>query len=224
MNSALAAPGGLFDRLRTACRPAWDAYVDHEFVRLLGAGTLPEKAFRRYLGQDYLFLIHYARAWALATVKSSTLAEMRSANASVKAILDVEMGLHVAFCKGWGLSEADMEALPEAEATMAYTRYVLERGLQGDLLDLVVALAPCSLGYAEIGERLRPQATAANPYRAWIEMYAGEEFRSAARANADEVDRLWATRANSGRFDELAGTFERACRLEAAFWQMGLAA
>jgi len=34
-----------------------------------------------------------------------------------------------------------MKALPEAAETIAYTRYVLERGLSGDLLDLHVALA-----------------------------------------------------------------------------------
>ncbi len=55
---------------------------------------------------------------------------------------DQEMKLHVAYCAGWGLSEADMAAEPEAQATMAYTRYVLEKGLAGDLLDLQVALAP----------------------------------------------------------------------------------
>lgn len=222
MTPALWQAGGLFDRLRHACRPSWDAYVDHEFVRRLGDGTLPERAFRRYLGQDYLFLVHYARAWALATFKSSTLSEMRAANSSVSAILGTEMGLHVAFCREWGLDEAGMEALPEAGATMAYTRYVLEKGLQGDLLDLVVALAPCALGYAEIGEKLSKRRQDANPYRSWIEMYASDDFRALARLTADEVDRLWKTRANEGRFDELAGNFDRACRLEADFWQMGL--
>lgn len=222
MTPALWQAGGLFDRLSSACRPSWEAYVDHAFVRRLGDGTLSQRSFRHYLGQDYLFLVHYARAWALATFKASTLAEMRAANASVTAILGTEMGLHVAFCRDWGLGEAEMEALPEAGATMAYTRYVLEKGLQGDLLDLVVALAPCALGYAEIGERLSNTSDAANPYRAWIDMYASDDFRAVARLAADEVDRLWVTRANSGRFDELARNFDRACRLEADFWQMGL--
>lgn len=38
-------------------------YVDLE----LGDGTLPDAAFRMYLVQDYLFLIQFARAYALAT-------------------------------------------------------------------------------------------------------------------------------------------------------------
>ena len=72
-----------------------------------------------------------------------------------------------------------MEALPEASATMAYTRYVLEKGGQGDLLDLYVALASCVIGYGEIGARLAADANTLrtdNPYGNWIEMYASEEY------------------------------------------------
>jgi thiaminase/transcriptional activator TenA len=224
MSVELWAKGGLFDRLHDACRPQWDAYVDHAFVRGLADASLPLPAFRHYLGQDYVFLIHYARAWALAVYKSSTLAEMRKATASVKAIVERETGMHVEYCKGWGFSEAQMEALPEDRATMAYTRYVLEKGLQGDLLDLVVALAPCALGYAQIGQRMMAGGAKldGNPYRKWIETYGSDDFARTARASADEVDRLWKVRANEGRFAELAKNFEQACRLEAAFWQMGL--
>jgi len=37
---------------------------------------LPEQCFRHYLVQDYLFLIHFARAYALAAYKSETLADI----------------------------------------------------------------------------------------------------------------------------------------------------
>jgi len=224
-DNALWAKDGLFAPLRSACADDWERYVNHDFVRRLGAGTLPEAAFRHYLAQDYLFLIHFARAYGLAVFKSATLAEMRYAAGGLKAILDLEMGLHVKYCAGWGMSEADMAALPEANATIAYTRYVLERGLAGDLLDLEVALAPCVLGYAEIAERLvRDPKTkyAGNPYRDWIEMYAGPEYRAVARAAAEALDDLWLTRAGRARFDALAETFRQASRLEADFWQMGL--
>src|ERR1700732_2719498 len=133
----------LFPRLTAAAGPAWAAYTRHEFVRRLARGDLPEAAFRRYLVQDYLFLPHFARAWGLAVYNSDPLAEMRWAQSLVAATLDVEIGLHVEYCRGWGLSEAAMAAEPEALQTIAYTRFVLDRGLAGDRLDLEVALAPC---------------------------------------------------------------------------------
>ena len=219
----LFAADSLFARLRSSCKPEWDAYTRHPFVKQLGNGTLPEESFKRYLVQDYLFLIHFARAYALAAYKSRDLADIRQAAAGLHTIADTEMRLHVAFCEGWGLTEAGMAATPEAQQTMAYTRYVLEAGMAGDVLDLHVALAPCIVGYAEIGSMLASEGRIdGNPYRAWIEMYASDEYQSAARAQIDHLDSLMARRGGEGRFESLIATFGEATRLEAAFWDMGL--
>lgn len=215
---------GLFARLRGDCPVSWRAYVDHPFVAGMADGSLPEPAFRHYLGQDYLFLIHFARAYALAAFKSETLADMRAAAATLNALVDVEMRLHVDYCAGWGLTEADMEALPEAPACIAYTRFVLDRGMQGDLLDLLAALAPCIVGYGEIGLRLSQEPgtlRAENPYLAWIEMYGGDEYQGVARAFLAQFDAQFAARGSEARYPSLKKTFEAATRLEADFWQMG---
>jgi thiaminase (transcriptional activator TenA) len=215
----------LFRRLVIAAGNAWPAYTRHEFVRALARGDLPEAAFRRYLVQDYLFLLHFARAWGLAVYKSDTLSEMRRAHSLVAATLDVEIGLHIEYCRGWGLSEAMMAAAPEANETIAYTRFVLDRGLAGDRLDLEVALAPCMIGYAEIAaERMADPVTRrdGNRYAEWLGMYAGTEYQSLARDCTAALDEQFARRGGEGRFRALAAGFATATRLEADFWQMGL--
>ena len=103
------------------------------------------------------------------------------------------MDLHVTYCSGWGLSEADMSSATEEMQTVAYTRYVMERGLAGDLLDLHVALAPCIVGYAEIGQALGANPDTVldgNPYRSWIEMYAGDEYGAVAGDAVKQLDQL----------------------------------
>lgn len=217
-------------RLKHACATDWSAYTGHAFVRALAAGTLPEASFRHYLIQDYLFLIHFARAYALAAYKSDDLDEMREATGAVDALLNTEMKLHVAYCARWGISEAALRATPEARATLAYTRYVLATGGAGDLLDLLVALAPCACGYGEIGARvLADPATRleGNPYRAWIELYSGADFQDVSRNAVAQLDRVAARQLGpdptaSGRWPALCRTFAEATRLEADFWQMGL--
>ncbi len=216
---------GLFSRLVAASSEAWSGYTKHDFVLLLARGELPEACFRRYLIQDYLFLIHFARAWGLAIYKSDSLGEMRRAQRLVAATLDVEIGLHIEFCRGWGLSEAAMIAEPEAMETIAYTRFVLDRGLAGDRLDLETALAPCIIGYAVIAaERMADPATRldGNRYRDWLEMYAGSEYQDLAREAEAALDEQFARRAGEGRLPSLVASFATATRLEADFWQMGL--
>ena len=228
----MAEPGQVFSALKATCPDDWDAYVRHDFVRRLGDGSLPEACFRHYLGQDYIFLIHFARAYALAAFKSDALEDMRQAAATLDALINTEMGLHVTYCAGWGLSEPEMAALPEAEANLAYTRFVLDTGLAGDLLDLLAALAPCVMGYAEIGAWLAADPASElsdeNPYRDWIEMYAGAEYQEVARGAARQLDRIAAGRLGadveaSPRWPGLCRTFGTATRLEIGFWDMGLA-
>ena len=222
-----ARRGRLFDRLRQACAAEWQAYIQHRFVNGLADGSLPEPCFRHYLTQDYLFLIHFARAYGLAAYKGETLADIRAAAAGLSAIVDREMRLHVGYCESWGLREAEMASTSEADATIAYTRFVLEKGLAGDLLDLQTALAPCIIGYAEIGALLADAPTTqidGNPYRAWIETYAAEDYQQVADAHARQMDDLAERRGGEARLTALVATFRQATRLEAAFWQAGLLA
>ena len=213
-----------FERLKAAAATEWRAYTGHPFTDAMADGSLPDAAFRHYLVQDYLFLIEFARAYALAVYKSPSLADMREGAGGLSAILDVEMGLHVKLCAGWGLSPADLERAPPAAEMLAYTRYVLDAGMRGDLLALKVALAPCVIGYAEIARRLaaKPAALAeANPYRVWVAEYAGapyQEVAARARAHLDELAERYATPAREA---ELVTTFREATRLEADFWSMG---
>jgi thiaminase/transcriptional activator TenA len=140
--------------------------------------------------------------------------------------LSSEIAHHVEYCQRWGLNEADMEAEQEAFGTVAYTRYVLDAGMTGDLVDLYVALAPCSLGYAEIGKNLMTSPLTlleSNPYRSWVALYGGEEFQSGALVSAQQLDQLLAEICiDSERGQHLCDVFKTATRMEAAFWQQGL--
>ncbi|HSH48815.1 MAG TPA: thiaminase II [Halomonas sp.] len=214
-----------FTDLTAACADEWRAYIEHDFVRQLAAGTLEDEAFRHYLKQDYLFLMHFGRAYALAVYKSRDMAELRHSLEGLKTIIDVELELHIDYCREWGISETDLVALPEARATMAYTRYVLDTGNRGDLLDMHVALAPCLVGYGEISQWQAKQPFTvrgdANPYEKWLQMYESDAFQGAMR---DEIAWLDARLADvtPERFAQLTTTFRDATRLEIDFWQMGL--
>lgn len=213
-------------RLIPACQSDWNDYIDHSFVRQLADGSLPQDSYLHYLKQDFLFLKQYARAWALAIYKADTLEQMRANLPAVAGLIEHEIGLHIEYCAQWGLDEKALQEVPEATATVAYTRYVLDCGQSGDQLDLHVALAPCTLGYAVIGKTLMDNADdnlANNPYKDWIEMYSGEEFQQAAQAHLDYLNGLLAELpADSPRWQRLNNIFATATRMEVAFWQQGL--
>jgi thiaminase/transcriptional activator TenA len=219
--------GRVFADLRQGCPTTWAAYTHHPFVTGLGDGTLPRTAFLHYLVQDYVFLVHFARAWSLAVVKAETLEEMKVCASTVDALVNHEMALHVKTCAAEGIDEATLFAAKEETANLAYTRYVMDAGMQGDFLDLIAALAPCCFGYGEIGQRLAETSTADTPYADWIATYNDGEYQHAMTSvgrmfDAAVIRRLGLDFQNTPRWAHLQTRFTTATELEVGFWEMGL--
>lgn len=218
--------GTTFPIWRAAAGQFWPAYVAHEFVEGLKDGSLPKAAFLHYLVQDYVFLIHFSRAWALAVTKAETVEEMRLCAGTVNALINDEIALHIKICAEAGISEETLFAAQERPENLAYTRYVLDAGHSGDFLDLMAALAPCVLGYGEIGARLLAEA-GDTPFADWIATYGGEEYQGVCRDVAALIDaavvrRLGDDPTASPRWARLCERFTMATRLEVGFWDMGL--
>ncbi|MBF9052538.1 thiaminase II [Roseobacter sp. HKCCD9010] len=218
--------GQIFNRLKAEADLSWSAYVKHDFVMRLADGTLPREAFLHYLVQDYIFLIHFSRAWALAVTKAETVDEMRHAAATVHALINDEIALHTRICAEAGISETVLADAEERQENLAYTRYVLDAGHSGDLLDLLAALAPCVMGYGEIGGRLMREASS-DAYGDWISTYAGDDYQEVcvsvgALLDAAAARRLGHDAQASPRWPTLCNRFKTATRLEIGFWDMGL--
>ncbi|KAJ1310523.1 hypothetical protein OPQ81_007253 [Rhizoctonia solani] len=208
--------------LINSCPGLWRDYVEHPFVTQVAAGTLPAESFVHYLKQDYIYLKHYARAHGLLTAKSSTFA---SAGAAATIVLHIvrESQMHIDYCRKWGVTLEELETTPELPATAAYARYIMDVGYQGDDFMLIIAVASCLLGYAEVGKRLLAAGTntEGNPYKRWIEDYGGIEFQEATRRGLDLMEQRAAQDPPSARrFAQLQDVWERCVRLEIGFWDM----
>jgi hydroxymethylpyrimidine/phosphomethylpyrimidine kinase len=176
--------------------------------------------------QDYIFLTHFARCYALASYKSTNLTDILLGAKSVCYIGD-EVELHTSYCAEWGIDRATLDSFKEARANLAYTRFTLDCGMTGDALDLYVALAPCLLGYGEVGLRLfnDPQSKSNSPYWKWVLSYASADYQEACREGERLLERLacehglWQA---AGRLKKLTDIFRTATKLEIGFWDMGL--
>ena len=205
-------------QLRADAAEIWQAQHDHPAVRGIGDGSLPVEAFARYVRQDYLFLIDYARLLALGAARAPDLETMRRFADLAQAILVTEMDLHRAFAAEFGISAQELEAEEAAPETRIYTDFLVRTAATGDFAELAAALLPCMWGYAEVGQRL-----AAGPrppeerYSRWIEMYASDEFGELATWCRGLVDRLAEETGEAGR-DRMRRAFLTCSRHELGFW------
>ena len=79
----------MLNQLIKNAQPYWQQYVEHDFVKQLACGTLPPECFRHYLKQDYLYLFHYSRAFALAIFKAKNFSQMETPRKNLKKHNDI---------------------------------------------------------------------------------------------------------------------------------------
>ncbi|KAJ2726343.1 trifunctional hydroxymethylpyrimidine kinase/phosphomethylpyrimidine kinase/thiaminase [Coemansia sp. Benny D115] len=219
-------PHPFTEYLKQETHGLWQQYIGHAFVRQVGAGTIKRSSFTHYLKQDYIYLKHYARAAALSAYKSDGFRELASAATSIQTCVR-ESALHVHLCEQWGIAREQMEAEAESVGSVAYTRYILDRGMAGDLLELLVAMYPCLLGYGEAAAAQAGHLASVregNEYWPWVESYAGDEFQGAVAAGRRVIEDLARREMPGGaRLERLAKTFRDTTRLEILFWDSALA-
>ena len=168
--------------------PVWKKFVRHPFVLGLGDGSLSSDSFAWFLKQDYIFLRHYARIWSHAATYPNNSFDEIATFAEMAQTMAHEAKLHVELCeRSFGITRQVLErGVVESAATLAYTRYVMDVGRSGGLLELLVSLAPCMLGYAEVGLFLRGATQTNKDYQAWIDGYAAAEFQDAVKKSMRE--------------------------------------
>ena len=212
----------LFQRLLKENAKVWDEYLHHNFVKELEKGTLKEENFLFYLKQDYIYLINYAKCYALLALNANNAKELRFAMKFQNYIVEGELELHKSILK-LGIDADKLCVKDESIVNIAYTRYMLSVGQSGDFLDMLVALSACAIGYgyigAEIISNLSKDELEKHPYKEWILTYSGEVFQAEIKEfedflNSYEVD--------ENKFKKLSEIFHTVVRLEREFWQHGL--
>lgn len=69
----------------------WERFTTHPFVLGLGSGKLPLESFKSYLVQDYLYLVQFARANALASYKAKSIEDISAVRTDRKPLFPVRL-------------------------------------------------------------------------------------------------------------------------------------
>jgi len=148
-------------------------------------------------------------------------------------VIDVieEIKTHRSFCQHFGIAIEELENTPESSATTAYGAYILDMGLQGDGMKLLMALIACLLGYGEVGLWLQSEASRekswvildGNPYKKWIDVYSGAHYQEAVKKGLEIIEsRAAADPPSEVRLQEWLTVWRRCTILEKGFWDMAM--
>lgn len=184
--------------------------LGHPFVRGIGDGSLPRELFAGYIAQDAYFLESFARAYALALVRSTDTATLLALADLLTGVRE-ELGLHASYAASWGIDMAGVTPLP---ATLAYTEFLLATAATGSLSVVFAAMIPCMRLYAWLGTQL--DASLAGPYAQWVHTYGDPGFEASAALLEGLLDEL------GDDSPAVHSTYRRAMQLELAFFGAAL--
>ncbi len=205
-------------------RRAWERNAPHyalirdmPFTAELSAGTLAGDRFRFYVIQDAKYLVAFAQALSLAAAKADDPDHVALFSRSATEAIAVERELHADYFRRFGIDEAAVGATEVSPACHHYCAFLLASGFREPLPVHLAALLPCFWIYREVGRHIVSRAAADNPYRAWIDTYAGEDFAAAVDVMIDTTDAV-ARAAGPEAIEPMHRAFARAVRLEWMFW------
>jgi len=194
--------------------PIYDAIMELPFITELAKGTLPEEVFFFYLKQDTLYLADFSRTLSLAGVRSIHSDQMNSFFQYAANVAVVEGELHQEYYDNYGVG---MEA-QKSPSCFAYTNFLLSTATTKDNVVTIAALLPCFWIYREVGLDIYEQASADNPYKEWIDTYAGEEFIEGVDGAISIMDEV-AEKEPEHRREEMVEAFVKSTELEWMFWK-----
>jgi thiaminase/transcriptional activator TenA len=205
-------------------RAAWDqnAHV-YDIIRTmpfnaeLASGSLSEARFKHYITQDAHYLIGFGRALTLAAAKAPDPDRIVQFAKSAEGAIVVERALHGSFFEQYAITSEVFAQTPLSPACHHYVSYLLATAYAEPYEVLLGALLPCFWIYAEVGRDILVRAPSGNPYQAWIDTYAGEEFHAAVGRVIAATDEA-ADGASTALRARMHAAFRRATQLEWMFW------
>jgi len=152
------------------------AILKHPFLAGLSDGSLDPELFTHYVVQDAHYLRDFARTLTVVGSKAPTHAGVGMFARHAAGTAEVELALHESLLTDLGIQNID--AMPVAPTTLAYTSYLLATAYRGTFADGFAAVLPCYWIYAEVGAELVKRGSPDPRYQRWIDTYAADEYQT----------------------------------------------
>ena len=110
--------------LLDAVKDIWSQYHVHPFVLGIRDGTLDREKFLYYIIQDYLYLMDYARTFAIGVAKARSK-ETANLFAKYIAVMNGELDVHSGYMGKLGVTQEEIETAKQSLDSLSYTSYML---------------------------------------------------------------------------------------------------
>ena len=202
-----------YTEIRKETEYIFEAIITHNFVKELMEAQLDIDTFGFYVNQDSLYLSEYKKALVTVGTKCHQAEDTQFFYESATGIIEVEDALHKIFL------DAKYKSDTPSPTCELYNSY-LARIVHNESVEVgAAAVLPCFTIYKEVGDFILANQTnkESNPYQAWIDTYASEEFANAVEQAINIVNN-YAKTASPQTLAKMREVFLKTSKLEWMFW------
>ena len=195
----------------------YEKILAHPFNQELAQGRLEQAAFCHYIIQDAHYLVNYGRALAVCAAKAFDAEDIIQFSEAAKLAIVFERDMHNSFFQNFHISAEEFTNTPLSLACHHYCSFLTATAWSESYPVVLASLLPCFWIYAEVGKNIVHHSVPNNPYQAWIDTYAGEEFNQAVNNVLATIDRV-ASRCDADTLEKMHQAYTRGAELEWLFW------
>lgn len=207
------------DALAATHGEAWRAATGHRFVRELGADTLPDAVFRRYLIQDFAFIDALVTLLGYAVAKAPTLPAKRRLAGFLASVTGDETNYFERALTTLGAGDAFRapEQVVLAPATARFREVLAETGARGSYAEILAVLVPAEWVYLTWATACPRPWPARFHLHEWIALHALPAFADIVDWLRSELDAFERTLSAAERI-RIEENFAATLGLERAFF------
>ncbi|MDS0220743.1 TenA family protein [Haloarcula sp. S1AR25-5A] len=219
------------DWLRERRQSDWDAAVEHRFVKELGAGTLDEDAFARYLVQDYAFVDELVGTFGHAVGQAPDMAAKRRLVEFLDTVTDEEDDYFERSFTALGVSESRWQDPETTAATAGFVDLLGRAAREGGYAETLAVLVPAEWIYeswATAAAETHGDPNADGPpsagmglpfyFAEWVDLHAVDSFVAFVDWLRCELDAVGPT-LSPRREARVVSLFDRTVTLEQRFFE-----
>ena len=204
----------------------------HPFVVSVRDGSIDVGTMRWYLEQDFLYLVHYGRAFKILSARVPVENAARHLTSCAEALSPTRLGKEAASAFAIaGLKYEDVMQAEQAPYTRLYTDHLLATACLDPYPSAMASLMPCPMTYQRLFSEPEPDGSpppvmqsepateSAKLCKAWVKHYGSKGYRAYVSKWEKIIDEV-AEQASAAEQDAMLKEFDLATRMEYMFWEM----
>lgn len=201
-------------RLLDSSQQVWNGILNHRFLKETADGTIPDKTFKTWMRQDYIFVREAIPFVAVLLAKAPV--HLRSNLIQVLSALDKELEL---FRKNAEAHGVDLNNITPAPTNHAYTQFLLSVAYNGSFEEGFTLLYGGEKAYLDSWMVVKNSLKKASPWQQFIDNWTSDDFQNYVDWLSTTLDEL--TRGKpEPELKQMETLFLTIARYEYLFWEM----